>query len=336
MTGTPASNVQSIERQWIMLRSIPRYPQSVSATTVRTALLDAGYTTTRRTVERDLIELARRFALQVDDSTRPYRWSWMKNANFEFMPRLTASQCVALKLAQVHIRHLLPQSMLKDLAPVFEAADRELAHTGWKDFHKRTAIVPATLRLLPPKIDAKVISDVQHALARRVCLDIRYRSKGSPAPKQMRVHPLGLLLRGAIPNLVCTIKDYGKVIHLVLHRMSATTLSDDRCAEPEGFHFNTHAETQMAIESRGTIRVHLRFHEAIAADHLLETPLSEDQTWTQVEEKGPVDVEATVENDEQLRWWALGFGGKLEVIGPESLRNDIGDELRKAAGRYGV
>jgi hypothetical protein len=73
---------------------------------------------------------------------RLYRWSWIRNATLECLPGLTVSQCLALALAQAHIRHLLPKAILDDLAPLFEAADRELEKTGWKDWHKRTAASP--------------------------------------------------------------------------------------------------------------------------------------------------------------------------------------------------
>jgi len=37
------------------------------------------------------------------------------------------------------LRSELPQSMQRDLKPLFDAAARELATTGWKDWHQRTA-----------------------------------------------------------------------------------------------------------------------------------------------------------------------------------------------------
>ena len=73
--------------------------------------------------------------------------------------------------------------------PLFAAAARELATTGWKDWHQRTAYASPTLILKPPKIDAKVLTDVQHAIAHGVQLTARYRSKGKAPGYSGHVNP---------------------------------------------------------------------------------------------------------------------------------------------------
>lgn len=59
--------------------------------------------------------------------------------------------------------------------------------------------------------------------------------------------------------------------------------------------------------------------EPDVANHLYETPLSEDQTLTQ-DQEGKILLRATVKNTSGLQWWLLGFGDTLEVKAPESLR----------------
>jgi predicted DNA-binding transcriptional regulator YafY len=323
---------QTLARQWEMLRAIRRWPQKVTVTELLSTLLDSGFHTSRRTIERDLQELSGRFALVVDDSSKPYGWSWMKDANFEFMPRLTASQSVALLLARTHMKSLLPQTMLKDLAPVFDVADRELALSGWKDWHKRTAIIPLALALLPPKIDAKVVSDVQHALARKCCLTGRYRSKGSDVSKEMKIHPLGLLVRGSIQYLVCTLFDYEDVRQLAVHRLSETKVATESRKEPPGFDFSAYVAEASNFHSRGKIRLVARF-DAAAAEHLKETPLSRDQTL-KVIKGGRVEIAATVDDDEPLRWWLLAFGSQVEVCKPAALRNALESDLKSSVEQY--
>jgi predicted DNA-binding transcriptional regulator YafY len=39
-------------------------------------------------------------------------------------------------------------------------------------------------------------------------------------------------------------------------------------------------------------------------------------------------------NTEQLRWWLLGFGGKVEVLSPEGLRADIAKVAEEMVNRY--
>lgn len=41
-----------------------------------------------------------------------------------------------------------------------------------------------------------------------------------------------------------------------------------------------------------------------------------------------------MESDETLRWWLLGFGSRVEVIEPKTLRDDLYAELAAATQRY--
>ena len=72
-----------------------------------------------------------------------------------------------------------------------------------------------------------------------------------------------------------------------------------------------------------------------AAEHLRETPLAADQAMFDLED-GRVEVRATVEDDETLRWWLLGFGSMVEVIQPQRLREAFRDEVVAMAGIYSV
>ena len=50
--------------------------------------------------------------------------------------------------------------------------------------------------------------------------------------------------------------------------------------------------------------------------------------------EGWATLTATLDSDETLRWWLLGFGSRVEVIEPEDLRQELAMELAGAAGRY--
>ncbi len=66
------------------------------------------------------------------------------------------------------------------------------------------------------------------------------------------------------------------------------------------------------------IRISMLFARQVAL-YLQETLLSDDQKMTP---KGDdlVQVTATVSGSQQLRWWLLAFGGLVEVLKPEWLR----------------
>lgn len=324
----------TLMRQWEMLRLLPRAPRKTTVTELQQRLEVQGYPTSSRTIERDLQNLSQRFGLVVDQSSKPYGWSWAKDANFGFTPRLSISQGVALLLSQVHLRNFLPQTVLKDLAPFFQMAEKEVATTGWKDWHRCTAILPASLPLLAPDIPRNVLEVVHRALALKVSLHGTYHTKGKNAAKEMKIHPLGLLVRGSVQYLVCTLRDYKDIRHLALHRLRSVVLLDEPCVPPADFDFSQYvATTASKYHSQGKIRLRVRF-SAETADHLRDTPISDDQQISIPDASGWVGLTATVENDETLRWWLLGFGSRVIVIEPEGLQREIGAELARGAKMY--
>src|ERR687896_2693049 len=65
----------TILRFLIMLRMLPRAPRKIDTATMERQLRDEGYTVTRRTIQRDLHQLALTFPLLCDEH-RPAGWSW--------------------------------------------------------------------------------------------------------------------------------------------------------------------------------------------------------------------------------------------------------------------
>jgi predicted DNA-binding transcriptional regulator YafY len=64
-----------------------------------------------------------------------------------------------------------------------------------------------------------------------------------------------------------------------------------------------------------------------AADHLVETPLSEDQIIEKLDVQH-VLVTATVRDTAQLEWWLLGFGSLAQVLEPQILAVRIAEATR--------
>ena len=83
----------------------------------------------------------------------------------------------------------------------------------------------------------------------------------------------------------------------------------------------------------GEIRLDALF-DAEAAAHLRETRLSARQILRYCPD-GRVRVAATVRDTLQLRWWLQGFGEQVEVIGPESLREEFAETAQEMHRLYG-
>ena len=325
-------------RQWTLLRMIPRAPQKADGRQLLRGLKDAGYSITRRQLQRDLNTLSSVFPLEADERTIPYGWSWSRDAPAFDLPAMDGSTALMLKLVQQFIPQLLPPNLADHLQPYFHRADAVLAsHAGptlghWLD---RVRVVPREMPLLAPSVDPVVARTVYKALleGRRFTAEYVSRSSPSPDPKEYEVSPLGLVARGNLLYLVCTLWDYTDIRQLAMHRIRAAGLTDTPVIPPSNFDLDQYiAEGEFHYPVGPMIRLEAKFNRGAAA-HLYETPLSEDQVITDLDENN-VLVTATVRDTEQLHWWLLAFGDLLEVIEPAGLRADIASCQMTALAQY--
>jgi predicted DNA-binding transcriptional regulator YafY len=75
--GTVAS---SIVRQWHLLTLLPKGPRRVDSALLEERLRSRGLDVHRRTIQRDLVELASVFPIVSDERSKPYGWRWAEDA----------------------------------------------------------------------------------------------------------------------------------------------------------------------------------------------------------------------------------------------------------------
>ena len=73
--------------------------------------------------------------------------------------------------------------------------------------------------------------------------------------------------------------------------------------------------------------------EKAAAQHLFETPLSDDQKLTVIDDNY-IRVQATISIRDSVKWWLLGFGEQVEVIKPIALRQEMTRIACAMSGKY--
>ena len=309
-------------RQWMMLRSIPRYPRKVTARELMERILGEGYQVTKRTVERDLQAMSALFPLVADEREKPYGWSWSIDAPSFDLPGLSPSQALTFKLAEQYLVKLMPSGMISQLKPYFDAADHVLKSTEssstlahWPD---KIAVAFAGQPLLAPEINEDIIALIDEALLQEKQIEVLYCSRSDHADKAFTLHPLGIILRGAVSYLVATVFKYQDLRLFALHRFKEVKLLNIASIRPLGFNLKSYSESgALGFNDYGEIAFKAKFSYA-AGQHLYETPLSKDQVII-VDEQGHFTVSATINDNSQLRWWLRGFGGEVDVIQPMSL-----------------
>jgi hypothetical protein len=72
---------ETIIRQWLVLTMLPKPPRRIDTGALVARLRERGVEVHKRTVQRDLLELAEVFPIVVDDRAKPYGWRWADGAD---------------------------------------------------------------------------------------------------------------------------------------------------------------------------------------------------------------------------------------------------------------
>lgn len=329
--------MDTMDRVWLMLGMIPRAPRKIDGATLEAQLVARGYAVSRRTIQRDLERLSGLFPLRCDDRSKPFGWSWQEEADGFSIPGMDPAAALSMRLIDLHLSILLPPTVRRTMQPYIAAAGKvldRLADNPLRRWPDKVRVVPFGQPLQPTEIDPQVMEVVCEGLLRERRLQVSYRRKGTEELVNYEVSPLGLVSKERLLYLVATLWDYSDPILLLPHRMTGATLLETGVTPPEGFSLDAYlasGELQFANSER-TLRLEALFSQ-VAGKHLLETPLSVDQQVKE-EKDGRLRIKATVQDTRQLRWWLLGFGNTVEVIGPKGLRLEFSTIADKLAGIY--
>ena len=311
-----SKSTETVYRQWMILELLPAPPASTTVAEIWAQLQKQSLHCTRRTVERDLEALSVRSPIIADERKKPYRWSWSPGSTIRLMPGLTPSQAIALSLAKRHLDQMLPPPFSESLAGLYRAADNCIRSIGWHRWTEATAFAVTNQVLRSATYPPEVVASIQRAIAEDRQLRIYYRKKWEDQALLRSVNPLGVLFGSPVSYLVATDEDDDLPKQFALHRIIEADPKDLPRRVPEGFVF---AEFASSSASRWLHRREIKlvlWVDPPAAEHLKETPLSDDQTWVRLSTPDVVEVTATVDDTEQLRWWIQSFGGQMEVRQP--------------------
>ena len=285
-----------------------------------------GHAVTLRTVQRDLEALASHYPLRCDAASKPYGWDWRPGHARPIIAPLDLSQALAFDLLEREYTGLMPQAASQVLAPWLAAAREQLraqGHTKAARWANKVALRQLGPPLLPAKVPPSVLETVSEALFLEQKIVAQYRSAPSADYRSVQLSPLGLVQTSLVTYLAATFEGYADVRLVALHRLRKVQLRDAAVQMPPGFNLGTYLDAgALNFRNEGMIALKLRMHSAAAA-HLYETPLSVDQVITAAKRKDYVTVTATVQKSLRLLWWLRGFGQQVDVLAPQSVRDEI-------------
>lgn len=318
-----------------MLQLIPRHPRSISTTALQTALADQGFDINVRSVQRDLEKLSAFFPLLADESVKPFAWSFDAQAAAQIFPMLDMPAAVTFELARAYLNPVLPPKVLANLAPHFREAQAVLKRNGSALSHwpEKIRVISRGLESQRPELVAEVLEIVTQALLDEHKCSIDYFGRRWDAVENITVHPLGLVFRDPNTYLIATIDGREHVRQLALHRMKAVVSLPEKIEKPEEFdldEFINRGEMHI-LHSSEPIKLKLRCDKP-QLSHLIDSPLGQDQIIdNDIEETFELSV--TLADSKDLRWWLLAQAAHIDIVAPQTLREEINAELEKALQR---
>ncbi|MGF7433167.1 helix-turn-helix transcriptional regulator [Pasteurella bettyae] len=130
--------------------------------------------------------------------------------------------------------------------------------------------------------------------------------------------PLAISQQGASIYLVCRFEGFDDNRLLALHRLQKAKISTFGFERPADFNLQQYQdEGNLGFSNQGKIRLSFSIEHG-EGFHLIETPLSKDQKLLEESEEY-YRFQATVADNDMLKWWLRRFGDNIWDIEKEQL-----------------
>ncbi|MDB5781271.1 WYL domain-containing protein [Caballeronia mineralivorans] len=311
-----------------------------------------GYT---KKVQRHLVALEKDKLVISTENGRELLWQrkpWLQGGR-DGVNLMGASEAVAFHILRRFAGNKLPDAVTMDIEPLFKAAEVRLSqekadsrvYRSWAD---KVDSVDGAFALIRPKLGPEIFQTVATAtfFERELLVQYRPAYKGDQAeePKAKPLWPLALVESGGVMYMVAQDPAHaprpekGKTKWLRtlyrLDRIGSVTESGKTFAYPHDFKLRAYIETEQAFDflPEAPVRLELAF-DGNAGNHLKETPMAKDQEIGALPD-GRLTVSGTVAPSLKLRWWLRSIGPDVEILAPQSLREEFAEDFAKLAKRY--
>ncbi|MDD2899564.1 MAG: WYL domain-containing protein [Desulfuromonadaceae bacterium] len=327
--------MDTLYRHWLILRMIPRH-RRIATTDIHSRLqTEYGINTTLRTIQRDLIALeASEFPLACDGN-RPAGWSWRADAPAFDIPNMDPVTALTFKLTEKYLTKMFPSGALVALQPYIRSASERLnltAESTLSRWPNKVRVVSRNLTMLPPVIMEGVSDAVYLALLEERRFKAEYRTM-TGRKKTYEVNPLGMAFVDGLTYVIASLNEHQDPILLLLHRIQKVELLDKPVSVPVGFDLDEYITRELRFPVGGKILLVVHLFNETDMLRLKEAPISADQNILPPQ-NGVYKMTASVEDTLQLHWWLQGFGSRIEVIGPDSLREIFVKLSQELFNRY--
>lgn len=253
------------------------------------------------------------FAIEVDDSVRPYAITWSPKGAGVHLPMLTAQESLVLRLAEEEIGERLCGGLAQGLKPLFldgkrKRLDPDPERTHTLSWLRKVKVLPASMPMTPPKIKAQVFKNVSEALYLDRMLKIKSRGTNGRL-MDARVMPLGLVAQDVRLYLIFRYEGQTTTRHLALHRVDEAVMLERSFARPKHFDLEDYAAQAAFNKGQGpSVKLSLVTDDPVLVKTLTESPFNRTQAIERLAPSSEAEgqrwrISAVVEDSLLLDGW---------------------------------
>lgn len=326
----------SCYRRIQMLRNIPIYPAKISTSTLALKIQAQGIEIHVRTLQRDLNSLAKLFDIESDGIKDIPGWYWRKDAAKLELPDMEPAVALSFRMIKLFLEKFMPPNTLQDLRPYIRHSEdilNNLSSNHLSNWNDKVAMLSRSQPLNAPIVDPVVLAEIYQALLTEQQFDCIYKPRGEKQ-REYTISPRGVVFIDQVAYLVGTLWEYDDIRQFALHRFVSVEITDTPNHPIKEFDLQNYIQEgnfEYLVQEDSNLSLKLRISKGVA-QHLSESKISEDQKITKKNEH--LILSATAKNTQQLRWWLLSFGDRIEVLKPNELRNEFVQISQQMASSY--
>ena len=286
-----------------------------------------------RTIYRDLQILERlKVPLYTDKDGRESTWKIEESYRNRLSIPFSLTELLSLYLAEDSIRSLAGTILYDSLDSLFDKVRANLPRSLFKQM---IDLRGSFLSGLPSQKDYGVyrefIKAIQEAIQERKTLDLLYHPLNKPLTGRM-VDPYAMHLHDGTLYLIGYCHMRKDIRFFVVDRMQKIKKTEQSFTMPPGFSLERYLRHSFGVMREDLARIKVRFHKSLTR-YLLERRWHPSQKNKKLKD-GSLELSFEVAGTKEIKTWILGFGALAKVLEPESLVNEIREDLGRSLRAY--
>ncbi len=322
---------QPLVRQWILLRTLcaRHYGATVKE-------LCEEMKVSEKTIRRDL-ETFRRAGFPLEETVGEYGKKKWRVDPAKNQPGLSFAfdEAIALYLGRHFLEPLAGTLFWQAAQSAFKKIRASLGAEALRHIERFGHMFHQTMvGASDYSKKAEMIDVLMQGIEERRVVFIAYQSLRATEPVTYDVYPYGIAYHRGSLYLIGWSPDHQEIRHWKVDRIEESHLEEFRFPQPEDFDLHEHLAKSFGVfHGNGEVRVRIQFSSRVAR-------YVQESTWHESQKLSPQKdgcLLATFDlgHTEEIKRWILSFGQHAEVLEPESLREDLRDELGQMARLYG-